>query len=177
MKERCRTMKSQETKEVGRKRETLRDRDRQRDGETEDGREIQNDLEAETRGTESHSRVLEPRAIPIMPKRSPSDNLRQAPTSPSDKLLATSTPAHRTEHGPHMCQDTIEATCSIPLGPCRAPGPGATGQMPGEAQKTKHLTKVAQPTANSQDLNPSQSGPRAQALNPTMRVPGPPHSL
>lgn len=67
-------------------------------------------------------------------------------------------------------------TCSTPLGPRRALGQGATGQMPFEAQRIRHLTKVAQPTAKSQDLNPSLSGSRAQALNPTMHVPGPPYS-
>lgn len=101
------------------------------------------------------------KATPVMPKRSPSDKLWPEPHPL--RLRAWSTA--------HVCARHRRGhTCSIPLGPRGASGPGAAAQLPSKVQKIRRLTKIAQPTAKSQDPNPSLSGSRAQALNPTMHV-------
>lgn len=128
-------------------------------------RQVQKDLEAETRGTESHSRVLEPR-VQTHGQGHPSHANEKPQWQASAR--ATSTPARDTE-----C-DPCASTCGVSLGPHRALGPGATDQMPSKAQKGKTLDQHH--TAKKQDSNLSRSNSQIQALNPTMHVPFAPPS-
>lgn len=96
-------------------------------------------------------------------------HLRHANEKPSDKLrpepcprwlvmwLMSQVPTHAAFHGPSQ-----------------SPGAGGTDKMPSRLKRVRHLAKVT--TAKSQESNRSLSNSRAQALNPTMHVPSPPHS-